>query len=376
MKKRLLSAALIAALITSFSACGASSHSAPTTEAATKSGDSTVRGKEDGATNGGALVGDSVSGERADGGADSAAYETAPVTTVAPSFAKEEAFAADYDASDYSYADSFDSAADFREPESEKSAITSQARAGLLTGGEWRDNSNFTFWKKLFEHRSDWADVTEEYDLDTRSRIAVRVKDSNGNPAAGLTVKLADGSKTILWETVTDSRGEAFLFPTLLPDDDKTVPTEIIAETPDGRAVIEEVPANYRDTDVAVEMTVPNSFPMRDKLDLMLMVDTTGSMGDELKYLQTELENVINRVVDNTQANVMLSVNFYRDVSDDYVVRDFGFTDRISIALDHLEDQRSGGGGDYPEAVTTALDNGINKHDWRSDSEKIMLLVL
>ena len=190
-------------------------------------------------------------------------------------------------------------------------------------------------------------------------------------------MKLA-GNKTILWETVTDSRGEAFLYQTLAanPTDDITRADEIIVEAADGRAVTTALSADYKPSDTATEITVPDSSPMRTQLDLMLMLDTTGSMGDELSYLKTELKNVINRVVDETQADVQLSVNFYRDNGDDYVVRDFGFTKNISIALEHLQDQRSEGGGDYPEAVMDAIGNGLYKHEWRADSEKIMLLVL
>ncbi len=345
MKKRVISALLLSAVMLTFSSCGASG--------GTNSGDAPMTTA---------------------GGTKNGIAEGAPASD-APSYDES------YDAGEYRYDDSFSGDESIVGDYSEKSGSPfirdkEQRRAGVLTGGEWRDNKEFSLWRHIFDLRDDWADTAETWKLSTTDRVYVKVQDANGEPASGMTVKLS-GNKTILWEAVSDSRGDAFLFPWLYSsDDNKTVPDEIIVESADGRAVRTELPAKRDDPDAPIVMTVPDSAPMRTKLDLMLMMDTTGSMGDELLYLKTELSNVIDRVKGSTGADVQLSVNFYRDTEDDYVVRDFGFTPNISIAIDHLNDQRASGGGDYPEAVTTALDNGLYKHQWRDDSEKIMLLVL
>jgi hypothetical protein len=113
------------------------------------------------------------------------------------------------------------------------------------------------------------------------------------------------------------------------------------------------------------------------QLDLMLMVDTTGSMGDEITYLQKELENVINRVAQDNQAlSIRISVNFYRDDTDEYVVRAFDFTSDIKTAISQLNKQSADGGGDYPEAVHKALENIVQGHQWRNDAVKLCFFVL
>ncbi len=343
MKKRIISALLISAVILASSSCGSGS--------------------------GGATTG---APSATAGAADDGAYETAPASTRA-------AYDESYDPGEYSYDSIFEAAeegaAGYEKSDSPFFNGKEQRRAGVLTGGEWCDNKDFSLWRHIFDLRDDWVEVANNWQISTVDRVYVKVKDANGAPASGMTVKLS-GGKTILWEAVTDSKGDAFLFPWLYSSDsNKTEPDEIIVESADGRAVRMEL-TDTIDADVPIEITVPDSAPMRTNLDLMLMMDTTGSMGDELSYLQTELISVIDRVKDATNADVQLSVNFYRDEEDDYVVRDFGFTPNISIAVDHLNDQRASGGGDYPEAVTAALDNGLYSHQWRSDSEKIMLLVL
>ena len=331
----------------------------------------------------------------------------APTTTIAPSALKEagaeelnsyddyEMAEEAYDGGDYAFEPSFDAviAADVPAAMADSGAEyipaddydaydydwewygpERQTRAGLLTGGEWRDNSNYAFWCSLFGQRDDWEDTRESWKIDTSDRVYVRVKGSDSRPAAGLTVKLVSGS-TLLWQSVTDSRGEAFLFPhvtgsTAVPD------TIIVESATDAGAWKQTLPKNYAETDTPYDIMITQTAPMRTELDLMFMIDTTGSMGDELSYIQTELENVINRVSDNTNTDIQLSVNFYRDKGDDYVIRDFGFTKNISIAIDHLRDQRANGGGDYEEAVEQAIANALKDHKWRDKSEKLMFLVL
>lgn len=112
-------------------------------------------------------------------------------------------------------------------------------------------------------------------------------------------------------------------------------------------------------------------------LDLMFTVDTTGSMGDEIYYLQEELQDVIKRVQNDT-ANipVRLSVNFYRDLNDEYVVRPYEFSTNINEQLAYLNKEYATGGGDFEEAVETALANSVNDHSWDENSIKLMFLVL
>ena len=74
--------------------------------------------------------------------------------------------------------------------------------------------------------------------------------------------------------------------------------------------------------DVDIDIALQNEAV---KLDLMFMIDTTGSMGDELEYLKIELGDVIKRVAKETGVEINTSVNFYRDSEDEYVVRDFEF---------------------------------------------------
>jgi hypothetical protein len=65
----------------------------------------------------------------------------------------------------------------------------------------------------------------------------------------------------------------------------------------------------------------------------------------------------------------------FRDHQDDYVVKDFGgFTSNVDTVVSNLNTLTADGGGDGPEASTSALDKALAL-DWRDDSVKVAILI-
>ncbi len=238
-------------------------------------------------------------------------------------------------------------------------------QAGLLTGGEWNDNAHWADWNELYSSHEDWNSYKKAWKNETDCRIAVKVT-SNGEPFEGVKVSC----KSAISSAVTDNKGMAYLFYPAIngPTEPITVEFGGTSKTIDGVIGNAEVECDLGT--VARDTEVPS-------LDFMIMCDTTGSMGDELEYLKVELENIVRKIKsDNANIPVHTSVNFYRDEGDEYVVRQFPFTDDIEQAAKAIREQSANGGGDTPEAVHTALDSAINNHAWSENSVKIMFLVL
>ncbi len=242
--------------------------------------------------------------------------------------------------------------------------------AGLLTGGEWCDNKNFDFWKELINEREEWSRIADSWQLWTLDRTKVQVT-CGDEPAENVSVKLL-AKDTTIWEAVTDNTGTAYLFSTL-DKNSQYIPTQIVVEKDGKNLAKAEFSKGVREFEITLK---EEEAPKAKGLDLMFMIDTTGSMGDELSYLQAELEGVIDRVTKEKQISARLSVNFYRDTQDDYIVRGSSFTSDIDEAIRFMNGQYASGGGDYPEAVEQALAHGIHDHGWDSDSTKLMFLVL
>ena len=101
-------------------------------------------------------------------------------------------------------------------------------------------------------------------------------------------------------------------------------------------------------------------------IDVALVIDTTGSMGDELEYLKTELLAITRKIHDKyPQAKQRWALIVYRDQGDQYVTRVFDFQWKFESFLSKLKQQHANGGGDFPEAVDKALAR-INKLSWRN----------
>jgi len=121
---------------------------------------------------------------------------------------------------------------------------------------------------------------------------------------------------------------------------------------------------------------LPNASALRPtRLDLALVIDTTGSMGDELEYLKAEIDEIAataKNMFPNVDQRFALIV--YRDEGDQYVTRSYDFTESLSEFRSMLATQRAAGGGDYPEAVHVALEQA-GQLNWR-DRETARMLFL
>lgn len=236
-----------------------------------------------------------------------------------------------------------------------------QPQSGLLTGGEWCDNDNWSFWNNLYQNQSDWNSYKAAWNITKINRIEVKVVTDNDAPLENAVVTFNG------WTARTDNKGRAYVFYEYGAD---AAALDITAAY---GGETKQVKADSDNITIGFSGAAKNE----KRLDLMFVVDTTGSMSDELSYLQKELENVV-RTVEQSNANLpaRVSVNFYRDEGDEYVVRPFDFTSDLSKAVNDIGAQWSDGGGDYEEAVEQALDNAINQHDWAENSTKIMFMVL
>jgi hypothetical protein len=108
-------------------------------------------------------------------------------------------------------------------------------------------------------------------------------------------------------------------------------------------------------------------------LDVAFVVDTTGSMGDEIAYLQSEFLD-ISKAIEATypEAAQRWSLVVYRDKGDVYLTETLDFTDDPQAFRKKLATYSAGGGGDTPEAPEAAF-GALNQLAWRSDAQSARL---
>jgi Mg-chelatase subunit ChlD len=113
------------------------------------------------------------------------------------------------------------------------------------------------------------------------------------------------------------------------------------------------------------------------KVDVVFVLDTTGSMSGLLSGAKRKIWSIANRIQNGQpRPEVRMGLIGYRDVGDDYVTRRYALTENIDEVYSKLKRFRAGGGGDTPEHVNKGLDEAINKMQWRQGKGVLKLVFL
>lgn len=242
-----------------------------------------------------------------------------------------------------------------------------QPQSGLLTAGEHDDLLNPELYADYVRRSNLGQQIPDLPRLDTDRVLTVQVKDGAGRPVpfAPVEITCADGGRLML-RTTADGTA------TFFPDVDR-LGREVRIRT--GHEESRRVTIARSRGGQRVDFTVGAVAQAPRKLDLVLTIDTTGSMGDEIRYLQTELGAIVDALrARHRQLDLRVGFVFYKDVGDDYVTASVPLSRDIDAAQAQLRSRYAGGGGDYPEAMEQALIRSA-KFDWRPDAVKTMLLV-
>ena len=265
--------------------------------------------------------------------------------------------------------------------------------AGMLTAGEWNDLDNWQFWGDLmlsqgedeasqiedgnyYEGNGSFYQYCPYWGFYTGNRVAVSV--TNGEaPAAGVKVVLSLNGEAV-WTAVTDNLGQAncwvnlFKKETLAEDAKLSISLDGVAQ--------QEAPVV---TKWSSEETYYNKYSVTEsitakKADIAFFVDATGSMGDEIEFLKSDLIDIFNKVKKLQEGTTIRSAAvFYRDTDDEYVTKFKNFTSDISVVSSYVGKQSAAGGGDFPEAVHTALEVGLQSLSWDEGARtKIAFMLL
>lgn len=107
----------------------------------------------------------------------------------------------------------------------------------------------------------------------------------------------------------------------------------------------------------------------RTNLEVSLVIDTTGSMGDEMRYLKAEYVALTSAIAERfPDASQRWSLVVYRDEGDMYVTQSFDFQTDVQGFRTLLDRQDAGGGGDFPEAPEQALAR-MSELSWSTDAD-------
>ncbi len=249
-------------------------------------------------------------------------------------------------------------------------------RAGLLTAGEWNDLHNWNrHWVDL-QNDGEIAAYETMYAFYPRQRYTLLLTNEQDIPLSDVPVALHNDKGDLIWESRTDNTGKAELWAHLhqsgtIAFTDLKAFASIEGKKHEFKA-LKEAKNGINVYRVAAACNASKN------VDIVWAVDATGSMGDEIEYLKTELLDVIGRAKSrNSEISFRMGTTFYKDKNDEYLTKSSGLSYDISKTVDFIRSQSAGGGGDYPEAVHTALDEAIFAQKWSEYAiARICFLVL
>lgn len=249
--------------------------------------------------------------------------------------------------------------------------------AGTLTAGQWNDLEDWDFWNHLMKESS-YQDYQDYWEMYPRQRYEVRVVDALGQPARDIKVQLKDPKIGVLWESRTNHKGIATLwthpFVVSAPPLSKDLKL-VLKYQGKTKKIGDAIPF---EEGIAEWQLSPKINTEIDKLEVLFVVDATGSMEDEINYLKTELQDVVKKY-ELLQPNIKLRLGsvFYRDYPPkaDYLTRQVDLSSDLQATFDFINQQDASGGGDFEEAVAEALSVAIEEQKW-SDSKATRLVFL
>jgi hypothetical protein len=228
-------------------------------------------------------------------------------------------------------------------------ATTPPQQAGQLTAGTWDDNLNFDFYTSYLE-KTLTSQASGLPILDRSVRMIILVVTADGSPVPGASVRVADAAGHVFAST-TGGEGRVLYFP---GSNGVAQGAQVTITASLGNDVAEQAATATTGT---VGLTLgATTHQAVTALDLAFVIDTTGSMGDELSYIQRELDGIVGGVASAFPGLAQrYALIVYRDDTDAYVVRTFDFTADLAAFRANLLAQSADGGGDMPEAVDQAL---------------------
>lgn len=244
---------------------------------------------------------------------------------------------------------------------------SNSARAGLLTAGEVNDFAKWTLWDSIV--LGSHAKFVPKWGLHLTQRFTVQLTNQKGYPLANRYVALTDSRGTTLFQARTDNTGKAELWGSLT----RKQAQDGLYVTAEGQR-IQARPYS----EGLIRIVTDELCGAQDEADVLFVIDATGSMGDELRYLCAEMKDVIRRSQGAVEGlKIRTGALVYRDHGDDYLTRISRLTSDINLTQQFLDRQHANGGGDFEEAVPEALKAALNVADWNDEARvRILFLVL
>jgi hypothetical protein len=242
-----------------------------------------------------------------------------------------------------------------------------------VKAGEWDDNANFReFQRFLASSPSTPAIGSRRLNLDDRRFLVVRDKNGLGVPRCSVTVR--DGKQTST-SFLTAASGRAILFPHAEGMSGEKLSATASCAEGSAEASFALFDQGGQDGLVDLRLSAPRGALGTRIVDLAFVLDTTGSMAEEISAVKTTIQKVA-KVLSTEQTTVRIGLVEYKDRGDPFVTKVYPFaTDLVGFAQT-VSQISAGGGGDTPEDMNAGLHAAVTSLAWSDRSVARLAFVI
>ncbi len=200
---------------------------------------------------------------------------------------------------------------------------------------------------------------------DVSDRVVIRVQDKDGLPVPGAHIRYRGRT---LRRTYAD--GRALIYPRSMG----IPPGEELEVRFGGHRETLRVPMGRRR--LTSKLSSERGIYQKVPLDIAFVLDTTGSMGDEIARLRQTIEVIKFQISQmHPKPDLRLGLVLFRDQGDAYRTKVYPFTGSLRKFQQQLNRVRAGGGGDTPEDVQAGLEKAMHGLRWRGEGLKLAFLI-
>jgi Mg-chelatase subunit ChlD len=243
----------------------------------------------------------------------------------------------------------------------------SRADTSGLKAGYADDNRQFNYYLQFLR---EYAGQTRHVPIAVEERILLRARDQKGKPLGNAEVRVFGAAGGELARGLTYPDGSFLFFPAEHGEDRR-----YRARISFGQAARDLWFERDGRREVALDFALSRPAAQSVPLDILFILDTTGSMGEEIQRLRTTIELInLNLSSLSSHPAVRFGLVLYRDRGDEYVTQTVPFTadlDSFQASLNRVE---AYGGGDDPEDLQAALEAAM-RLSWNRGGVRLAFVI-
>lgn len=250
--------------------------------------------------------------------------------------------------------------------EKKSTPTTSGLKAGFAD-----DNKQFSYFIRFLEK---FKNEAPHYVIPINERIIFKVLDKDNKPVFDTKVSIysqQDRQKPIC-EGKTYADGTFLFFPSEYEGINQFsasfIYQDAIMKLDFGRDAKRKIEVKFSNTKRVEYKNVP--------LDIVFVLDTTGSMGEEISRLKDTIEIInMNLVKLSTKPKIRFGMVLYKDQEEEYVTKVVPLTVDLAKFQKELDKVEADGGGDEPEDLQSALQDTLKKIEWDKNAVKLAFII-